>query len=158
MSDDRPEDPELEELRHRLVREIVERRAAHPRQSSSAEDPTPVDVTGDAVVGFLSAHPRVALDIWAPWCAPCRAMAPVLERLAREWYPEVRFAKLNADRAPQWASRWGVSGIPTLLFFDQRRLVDRVVGAHPVPTLEARIKSVFALPPKHPTAQEVARE
>lgn len=143
MADDPQLDPELAELRARRLRELVARSREPVSHSQGSTAPTALDSASFG--GFLAAHPRSVVDVWAPWCAPCRAMAPVLEGLAREMAPTVAFAKLNADDEPALAARFGVSGIPTLLLFERSRLVDRVVGALPREPLLGRISAVFRL-------------
>src|SRR5438067_2271901 len=73
----------------------------------------------------------VLLDMWAPWCGPCRMVAPVLEELASELAGRVRIAKLNVDENPATASRFEARSIPTLLLLKDGREIDRIVGAQP---------------------------
>jgi thioredoxin 2 len=79
----------------------------------------------------LSSSLPVLLDVWAPWCVPCRGMEPVIEELARSLAGRVRVAKLNVDRAPETASRLRIQGVPTLIVFRHGHEVARMVGARP---------------------------
>ena len=78
----------------------------------------------------------VVLDFWAEWCPPCRALAPTFEELAKQYEGRVRFLKLNVDENQQVPQRFGIKGIPTLVFFDGGREVERIVGASSKTALE----------------------
>jgi thioredoxin 1 len=73
----------------------------------------------------------VIVDFWAPWCSPCRMVAPTLEKLAKEMSGKMIVAKVNTDENPDWATRYGVQGIPTMLFIANGKVVHRQVGALP---------------------------
>jgi thioredoxin 2 len=88
----------------------------------------------------------VLLDLWAPWCGPCRVVAPGVERAARELAGRLKAVKVNVDEAPRVAERFGVHGIPTLLVLRQGREVARQVGAVPPPALVRWAKEVIAKP------------
>jgi thioredoxin 1 len=75
------------------------------------------------------------VDFWAPWCGPCRMVAPTLEKLAKELAGKLLVAKVNTDENPEWASRYGVQGIPTMLFVANGKIIHRQVGALPEPML-----------------------
>lgn len=73
----------------------------------------------------------VIVDFWAPWCNPCRMVAPILDKLAKEFSGKLLVAKVNTDEDSDWASRFGVQGIPTMLFIANGKVVHRQVGALP---------------------------
>jgi endonuclease G len=91
------------------------------------------DATFDQVVA-TSARP-VLVDFWAPWCGPCRIVAPTVEQLAREFAGRAVVGKLNIDEHPRAAQRYGIMSIPALLIFKGGRVVERLVGAQPAPVL-----------------------
>lgn len=149
MNEESEVDPELAALRARRIQELLNRTSA-PNVAAPPVPSRPTDLSGRSFSPFLQQHPRVVVDVWAPWCGPCRTMAPILDGLAREFAGSVAFGKLNADNEPGIAGQFGVEGIPTLLLFDRGRLVDRVVGAVPADALRGRLRAVFGLqvPPK----------
>ncbi len=71
----------------------------------------------------------VLVDFWAPWCAPCRMVAPTLDRIAQEYTGRLVVAKVDTDQNPEWASRYHVTGIPTMLFVVGGQVVHQQVGA-----------------------------
>lgn len=79
----------------------------------------------------------VLVDLWAPWCGPCRTISPALEEIARACAGKVKLVKINVDESPQIAERHGVQGIPTLLVLDHGNVVARRTGAAPEPALRA---------------------
>jgi len=92
----------------------------------------PIHVTDSAFEKTVLQSPTpVIVDFWAPWCAPCKMVAPVLEKLAKELDGKVIIAKVNTDENQEWASRYGIQGIPTMLFVSGGKIVHRQVGAVP---------------------------
>lgn len=94
------------------------------------------DATTFAAVADAS-RIAVLLDLWAPWCGPCRTVSPALERLARANVGRVKLVKVNVDEAPSIAERFGVRGIPTLIVLRRGDVVARQTGAPPEPALQA---------------------
>ncbi len=89
---------------------------------------------------ILKSELPVVVDFWATWCAPCRAIAPTLERIAMEYSGRLLVAKVDVDENPVYAQQFGVQGIPTLLLVHQGKIVNRIVGALPEARLKASVK------------------
>lgn len=85
----------------------------------------------------------VMVDLWAPWCGPCRMIAPVVERLAEKYDKKVKFCRLNVDNNPQTASRYRVMSIPTLMFVKDGKVVETVVGAVAEKVLQPKIEGLL---------------
>ena|SRR6266404_391908 len=101
----------------------------------------PITVTDDNFEKVIADARPVLVDFWATWCPPCRAIAPVLEQLAKDSGGKYVIAKLDVDKNQQTAGKFHIEGIPTLLIFKNGKLVDRLVGAHPKPTIEQHLQS-----------------
>ena len=103
------------------------------------------DVTADTFQEQVVERSRevpVVVDFWAPWCGPCRAIAPVLEELVRASGGTVTLAKVNVDEQPGLAARYGIHSIPTLLFVKDGRVIDQVVGAVPKAALQSKLDAL----------------
>lgn len=90
------------------------------------------------------------VDFWAEWCGPCRLVGPVVEKLAGDFDGKATIGKVDVDANPETAVKFGIRSIPTLLFFQDGKMVDRVVGAVPEATLKAKLNSFF------PEAEQLA--
>ncbi|MFI5339867.1 MAG: thioredoxin [Candidatus Methylomirabilales bacterium] len=101
----------------------------------------PIEVTDTTFVQEVLQSPQpVLLDCWAPWCGPCRMMAPVMEELATTLAGTVKVVKLNVDESPAAASRLGIQSILTLLLFRNGEVVDAMIGAAPRAKIEAAVR------------------
>jgi thioredoxin 2 len=100
----------------------------------------------DATFGDIAEAVRVPVivDLWAPWCGPCRMISPALEQLARDMAGQVKLVKVNVDASPQLSQRFGIQAIPTLLVMRGGRVAARHTGAAALPTLRAWVENALA--------------
>ena len=99
----------------------------------------PITATDDKFGDMIQKYPLVVVDCWAPWCAPCLMVAPIVEELAKEYQGKIVFGKLNTDENRETMRKYSIMSIPTLLIFKSGKLVDRSVGAMPKEVLEPDI-------------------
>ena len=90
----------------------------------------------------LKANVPVLIDFWAPWCGPCKAIAPVVEELSKEYAGKLKVVKMNVDDNPNTPSKYGVRGIPNLILFKNGQVADQIVGAVPKAQLVKAITAV----------------
>ena len=99
----------------------------------------PVKVEDSTFDQFVQRYSLAVIDCWAPWCGPCRMVAPVLDELAAESSGRYVIAKLNVDENPKTAARFGIRSIPTIMIFKNGQLVDTLIGAQPKQSIAARL-------------------
>jgi len=102
------------------------------------------DATWDADV--MKSAELVMVDFWAVWCGPCQMVAPIIEELAKEYAGKLKVRKLNTDENPEVAGRYQVMSIPTILFFKNGQVVEKLVGARPKRQFKEMIDSLLAQP------------
>jgi len=135
MEEERPLDDDLQRLREERLRELEAR--------IQGKSGGVIEIVDDTFRETLQEHPSLVIDVWAEWCGPCRMVAPVIEDLAGEFAGRVTFGKCNVDENPAIAGSFSITAIPTLLFFANGMLVDRVVGAYPKEAIKARVMRAF---------------
>ena len=120
--------------------------SGRPRCARCKKDlPWIADATDASFATAVDTHSLVLVDLWAPWCGPCRMVAPVLERLAGRYAGRLKVVKVNVDENPTIARTYDASSIPTLVMLKDGQVVGRVIGAQPEPALAAQVEPL--LPP-----------
>src|SRR4051812_33617292 len=118
-----------------------------PTSATTASDTKPLTIT-DATfaTAVLQSDKPVLLDCWAPWCGPCRMIAPIVDQLAAESAGRYLIAKLNTDENPAISTQFRIDAIPTMLLFHRGKLIDRIVGMQPKQALQARLDQIAHQP------------
>lgn len=128
------DDEELEMIKYRKLKNLM--RSSEERKQALDK---PVEVTDSNFMEVIQRSPLVVIDCWAPWCLPCRIIAPIIDDMARNYAGRILFGKLNVDENQVATAHFQIMSIPTLLIFKNGKLVDRIVGAMPRRLLEPRI-------------------
>jgi thioredoxin 1 len=131
------EDEELERINRAKLQEIMKKSRATEKKEILSNKP--IEVKDATFKEIVERHPLVVVDCWAPWCGPCRMVAPVIEELARDYAGRILFGKLNVDENREVSTQYEIMSIPTLLVFKNGKLVDTIIGAMPKQTLEQKI-------------------
>jgi thioredoxin 1 len=130
------EDEELERIKQAKLQKMMKSVAPEKRGTVFNK---PVEMTAVTFKEMILNHPLVVVDCWAPWCGPCRMVAPIIEELSRDYVGKILFGKLNVDDNREVSMQYDIMSIPTLLVFKNGKLVDTIIGAMPRQTLEQKI-------------------
>ncbi|MDI6859946.1 MAG: thioredoxin [Methanocellales archaeon] len=131
---------ELERIRQQRMRELMNQLGKQSTQEELSWPNAPIQVMDATFASTIKKYPLIVIDCWAPWCAPCRMMAPSIDALAKDHAGEIVFGKLNVDENQEVAVKYGIMSIPTLLVFKNGTLVKRIVGAVPRQHIEQIIE------------------
>ncbi len=138
------DDKELEWIKSKKLSEMFKRSALAEKLETSRKIRgstlnKPVKVTDATFKETIQDNSIVVVDCWAPWCAPCRMVAPIIDELALDYAGKILFGKLNVDENREVAIKYQIMSIPTLLVFKNGKLVDRIIGAQPRQMLEPKL-------------------
>jgi len=134
-------DEELEEIKKRKLEQMKEQYMKGGYDMSEDLPNTPLEITDADIDNTIKKYETIVIDCWAPWCGPCRIVAPVIDELAKELSGKIVFGKLNVDENPGTSTKHQIMSIPTLLVFKNGDLVDRLVGAYPKDELKKKLKT-----------------
>jgi thioredoxin 1 len=130
---------EVDEIRKKKMEKLM-REQSKPEQPKVEYPNKPIVLADATIDAAVSQYPLLIVDCWAEWCGPCRMIAPMIEEFAKEFGGRAVFGKLNVDENMQTSNKYRISAIPTLLVFKNGKLVDKLIGAYPKPTLAGKIK------------------
>jgi len=134
------EEIEIERIKERKMREMSEEIKATGEENKEGVIGHPLTIDDNSFIETVRKYPLVVVDCWAPWCGPCRMVAPVIDELSKEYAGKVVFGKLNVDENPRVAAEFAIMAIPTLFIFKNGEPVDVIQGALPKQYLEAKVK------------------
>ena len=130
----------LEEIRKRKIGQLKKQYINRGKNIEDNLPSAPLTMTDEDIDDAIKKYHTIVVDCWAPWCGPCRMVAPVIEELAQEMRGNIVFGKLNVDENPVTSAKHQIMSIPTLLVFKNGNLVDRLVGAYPKEELKKKLE------------------
>lgn len=131
---------EIDEIRQRKMAEMMK---GSKGSGSDGWPGEPVELTDQSFDDFVKKYPKVVVDCWAPWCGPCRMLSPTIDTIAKDMKGKIAFGKVNTDDNSQVSSKFKIMSIPTLLFFKDGQLVDKMIGAAPRAVVEQAIRKAL---------------
>jgi thioredoxin 1 len=133
------EENDLDQIRLRKIQAMLDQ-----TKNSEQANNQPMTVTDDTFHKAVQTNYLLVVDFWAPWCAPCRMVGPIIEALSAEYTGKAAFGKMNVDENQMVPSSFGIMSIPTIILFNHGKEVERLVGAYPKAHIEAMIKRYLA--------------
>ncbi len=130
---------ELEEIKKRKLEQLKMKYIKEDKKMVEKLPDVPLKVTDADIETNIKKYPLMVIDCWAPWCAPCRMIGPIIEELAKEMQGKIVFGKLNVDENRATSAKYGIMSIPALLIFKNGNLVDNIIGAMPKEMLLVRL-------------------
>ena len=134
-------DNELEEIKKKKLEELKKQYMSGGKNMDENSPNTPLTITDADFDEAVKKYTTIVVDCWAPWCGPCRMVAPVIEELAKEMQGKIVFGKLNVDENPMTSAKHQIMSIPTMLIFKNGELIDKFVGAMPKDQLKQKLDS-----------------
>ena len=132
---------ELNEIRKRKMEQLKRELINGGNKMEGIFPNETVTITDADIDDAIKKYETIVVDCWAPWCGPCRMVAPVIDELAKEMQGKVVFGKLNVDENPETSMKHKIMSIPTLLVFKKGNLVERLVGAYPKEELKKKLET-----------------
>ena len=132
-------DNELNEIKRRKLEQLKMKYMNGGKKMEENLPDVPLKVTDADIETNVKKYPLMVVDCWAPWCAPCIMVGPIIEELAKELQGKIVFGKLNVDENRVTSAKYGIMSIPSLLVFKNGTLVDNIIGAMPKETLLGKI-------------------
>jgi len=133
---------EIEQIRQKKMAEMMQT-ATTGKSGGNGWPEATVLVNDSNFDDFIKKYPKVVIDCWAPWCGPCRMLSPTIDSLAKDHKGKVVYGKLNTDDNFGTAGKYKIMSIPTLLFFKNGKLVDKMIGAAPRTVVEQNINKTL---------------
>lgn len=134
-------DNELNEIKRRKLEQLKMKYMNGGKKMEENLPDVPLKVTDADIETNVKKYPLMVVDCWAPWCAPCIMVGPIIEELAKELQGKIVFGKLNVDENRVTSAKYGIMSIPSLLVFKNGTLVDNIIGAMPKEMLLGKISS-----------------
>lgn len=134
-------DKEFEAIRERKLRDLMTEIDRAKDKDNWPENP--VEITDSTFKSLVQQYDVLVVDCWAPWCGPCNMIAPVIEALAGDYKGKAVFGRLNTDENMAIATTFSIMSIPTLLFFKNGELVDKLIGAVPRQFIEEKLQKLL---------------